>query len=69
MGLCRKIIEFIRLSFLNDADQVGGVCEVPVMENEISLINVGILIKMIHPARIEARTAALNSVNNVPFFQ
>jgi hypothetical protein len=39
------------------------------MENEISLINVGILIKMIHPARIEARTAALNTVNNVTFLQ
>ena len=34
MGLCRKIVELIGLCFLNDADQVGGVCEILVMKDE-----------------------------------
>ena len=41
MGLCPKIIDFIRFSFLNDSDQVGGVCEVTIVENEISVIGKG----------------------------
>ena len=57
------------VEFLNDADQIGGVSEVPVMENEISLIYVWILIKMIPTTPVEARATPIDTVNDVTFLQ
>ena len=40
MRLCSMVVEFLRLRFPGDADQVGGIRQIAVMENEISLVDV-----------------------------
>ena len=39
------------------------------MQNKITMIDVGILVKMVYPFSIERRCAPLNAVNNVTFSQ
>ena len=69
MRLCRKIIEFIRLSFLNDADQIGRVRHVPIMQHEPLALLVRVLVKMINPVRVKRRSTTLDPVNLVTLIQ
>ena len=47
------VVEFLRLRFPGDADQVGGIRQIAVMENEISLVDVWVLINVIDTPRVE----------------
>ena len=53
MALGREIVDFIRLHFLDDADQVRGVGEVAIVEDEVPVLGVGILVQMIDAVGIE----------------
>ncbi|MNY14231.1 hypothetical protein D3C86_1474000 [compost metagenome] len=58
MGLSCKIIDFIRLSLLNDTDQIGRIRQITEMQGEISIVKMRILIKVINTIRIEQRATA-----------
>ena len=34
VALCRQVVDFVGLRFLNDANQVGGIGDVAVMQEE-----------------------------------
>ena len=44
MTLSPKVIYLVGLNFLDNADQVCSVGQIPVMKQEIRIINVGILV-------------------------
>ena len=69
MRLGRQVVELIRLGFLNDADQVGRVGQVSVMQDEVAVINMRILIEVVDAARVEAGAAAFDAMNGVALLQ
>ena len=69
MALRAEIVDFGRLRFLNQADQVGGVGEVAVMQEEVRLSEMRVFIEMIDALGIERRRAALDAVYDVSLGQ
>ena len=53
MALGGKVIDLGRLSLLDEADQVGGVGEIAVVQMKAHVCFVGIAVKMINPLRVE----------------
>ena len=53
MGLGRQVVSSSGCVSLDDADQVGGIRQIAVMENEISLVDVWVLINVIDTPRVE----------------
>jgi len=43
MRLCGEVVDLVRLHFLDDADQVGGVGQVTIVEDEVALLDVRVL--------------------------
>ena len=64
----REVVNFVRLHLLDDADQVGGIGQVTVMEHEMLVVDVRILVQMVDTVRIEQRRPALDAVDFVAFF-
>ena len=62
MRLGRQVVKLIRLGFLNDADQVGRVGQISVMQDEVALINMRILIEVVDAARVEAGATAFDAM-------
>ncbi|MBS1269388.1 MAG: hypothetical protein MAG794_00339 [Gammaproteobacteria bacterium] len=69
MGLGPEIIDLVRPDSLHNSDQVRGIGQVSVVENEIPVPLVGILIKMIHTPGIEQRGPALDAMHHVALLQ
>ncbi len=69
MALCAQVVDFIGLCFLHDADEVAGVAEVAVMQVEARIVDVRILVDMVHALGVERRSPALDTVDDVAFFQ
>ena len=69
MRLGREIVDFIRLDLLDDADEVGRIGQVAVVEDQITIFNMRILIKMVDAVGIKERRAALEAVDDIAFFQ
>ena len=69
MALGRQVVEFIWLRLLKNPDQVGGVREIPVVEDEISVVHMGILVEGVNAPGVKAGTAALDPVDNVALLQ
>src|ERR1700689_4976940 len=65
MTLRREVVNLIRLNLLDDANQIGGVSKVAVMQLQLDVGFVRILIEMIDPISIEQGGAALDPVNDV----
>lgn len=53
MTLSREIIYLVRLNLLHKTHQIGAVRKVAIVKNEVTLIQMGILIKMIYSIGIE----------------
>jgi hypothetical protein len=69
MALRGEVIDFVRLHRLNDADQIGGIRHVPVMNLETGVRCMGILVNMVDARRIERRRAALDAMYKITFAQ
>ena len=65
MALSGEVIDFIRLYFLDDTDEVGGVGEVPVMHDETPVLHMRVFVKMIHALSIEEGSTTLDPVNRI----
>jgi hypothetical protein len=58
MTLSGEIIDLVRLDFLHDANEIGGIGETAVMESEAQVPFVGILVQMIDMAGVEGAGTA-----------
>ena len=69
MALGCQVVDFVRLHFLHDADQVAGVRKIPVVQNELAAFLVRSLIKVVDTIRIEQGRAALDAVDFIALVQ
>jgi hypothetical protein len=69
MALGGKIVDFDRLDFLNQTDQVGGIAQVAVMQLEPHVVLVQVAVQMLDPSRVERRRAPLDAVDDVTLRQ
>jgi hypothetical protein len=65
--LRREVVYLVRLSFLNDSNEVGGIREITVMHREpgVNVLRLGI--NSVHPLGIELGRPALDAVYHVSF--
>ena len=63
----REVVNLVRLDLLHDADEVGGIREVPVVQLEPDVLFVRILIEVVDSIGVEQRGAALDAVDLVAF--
>jgi len=69
VALRGEVVEFVRLHLLENADQVSGVGQVAVVQDEASVGGVRILVEVIDALGVELRGAALDAVDGVALFQ
>ena len=69
MALGCQVVDFVRLHFLHDADQVAGIRKIPVVQNELAAFLVRPLVKMVDTVRIEQGRAALDAVDFIALVQ
>ena len=67
MALRRQVVDLVRLYLLDYADQVGGVGQISIVEDEILVCYMGILIEVIDAIGIEQRGAPFDTVHDVVF--
>jgi hypothetical protein len=65
----REVVDFIGLRFLNDADKVGAVGEIAVMQLQAAARLMGILIEVVDSVGIEQRRPALDAVHEVTLIE
>ena len=65
----RQIVDFVRLHLLNDADEIGGIGQVAVVQLETLMLHVRIRIQMVNTVCIEKRAAALDAKHHITFVQ
>ncbi|MCY1303930.1 hypothetical protein D9M68_908580 [compost metagenome] len=68
MGLSAQIVHLVRLHLLDNSSQVGGIAQVTVMQNEVSIVNVRVLVDVIHALSIEGGSTALDAVDFIALF-
>src|SRR5690606_31814873 len=64
-----QVVDFIRLHFLQDAGQVGGIGQVAIVQVEFRVCCMRVLVNMVHTFSVERRSTTLNTVYFIPFFQ
>jgi hypothetical protein len=64
-----KIVDLGRLRLLNDADDVGRIRHVAVMQEERRLALVRIDIEMVDTLGVQGRRAPLHAVDDITLFQ
>ena len=69
VALGGEIVDLGRLDLLDDADQVGAVGEVAVVELEADVGLVQVAVEVIDPSGVEGRGAPLDAVDDVALAQ
>lgn len=69
MALGGEVVDFVRLGFLHDADEVGCVRHVAVMQDEAWVFLVRILIDVFDAAGVEGRRTALDAVDDIALIE
>ena len=65
VALGREVVNLIRLDFLNDADEVGAVYQVAVVQLQTHIVFVRILVEVVNAICVELRRTALDAVDFV----
>ena len=55
VALCGEIVDFVRLCFLNDPDEIRQIGHVPEMQEKARVLNMGILVEMLNTIGVERR--------------
>jgi hypothetical protein len=69
VALRRQIVDLVGPGLLDQADQVGGVGQIAVMQKEPRLVLVRIDIQVIDPPGVERRGTALDPVHHVALLE
>ncbi|MCY1531169.1 hypothetical protein D9M68_663870 [compost metagenome] len=69
MALCAQVVDLVGLGFLHDADQVGAVAEVAVVQVEAGVVHMRVLVDVVDALGVELAAAALDAVNDVALFE
>jgi hypothetical protein len=69
MALRREIVDLVGLGFLHQPDEVGGVGQVAVMQEEVGVALVRVLVEMVNAAGVERRRPALDAMDDIALFE
>lgn len=64
-----EVVDLVRLHFLQDAGEVGGVGEIAVVELEAGVVDVRVFVDVIDALGVEQGGAALDAVHFVTLFE
>jgi hypothetical protein len=67
MALGCKVIDLVGLDLLKNPDQVGGICQVPVMQDKVAVVLVRVLVEVVNAICVKQRGPALDAVNEIAF--
>ena len=69
MALGGQVVDFIGLHLLDDANQAGGVRQVPIVQDELAAGFVRVLVEVVDAVGVEQAAAALDAVHLVALVQ
>lgn len=69
MALGTEVVDLVWLHVLNDPGQVRAVCQIAVVQLEMSIVHMRVLIDVINPLSIEQGGAALDAMHLISFLQ
>ena len=69
VALRREVVDLVRLHLLHDADQVGRVGQVAVVQSHAYVALVRVLVQVVDAVGVEARGPALDAVYLVALFE
>ena len=69
VALRRQVVDLVGLHLLHDADQVGGIGQVAVVQEQAHVALVRILVQVVDAVGVEDRGAALDAVHLVALAQ
>ncbi len=69
MALGAEIVDFVRLRFLHQADQIGGVGQVAIVQEETGAALMRIDIDVIDALGVERGRAALDAMDDIALLQ
>ena len=64
-----EVVDLVGLHFLNDADQVGAVRQVAIVQVEALVVDVRVLVDILDPSRVETGRPALHPVDFATLLQ
>jgi hypothetical protein len=64
-----QVIDLVGLRFFDDADQIAGVAQVAVVQLEVGVGHMGVLVDVVHALGVEAAGTALDTMDDVAFFE
>ena len=69
VALRRQVVDLVGLHLLDDADEIGRIGQIAIMQLEPHVLLVRILVQMIDAIGIEGRGAALDAMHRVALRQ
>ena len=66
MALGGEVVDLVGAHLLHDADQVGGVGQIAIVQEQTGTAHVRVLVEMIDPGGVERGSAPLYPVHLVP---
>jgi hypothetical protein len=64
-----QIVDFVGLYLLENSDQVGGVCQISIVKDEISVFFMGILVEVVYSVCIKEGGPSFDSVDFISFLE
>jgi hypothetical protein len=64
-----KSIDFVWLNLLDDANEVGRIGKVSVVEYQAGIRFVGVLVKVVNSFGVEAAGSPFDAMNNIALFE
>jgi hypothetical protein len=69
VGLGAEVVDLVRAGLGEDADQVGGIRQVAVVQEEAGVGDMRVHVEVIHARRVEGGGAALHAVHDIALRQ
>jgi len=69
VALRAQVVDFIRLGLLDDANQIGGVRKITVVQYEIAMIDMRVLVQVIDSVSVEQAGTTLDAMNPLAFLE
>jgi hypothetical protein len=69
MALGCQVVDLIRLDLLENTDQVGGIGQISIMKDKVSVVHMGVLIQVVDAVGVEQGSPALDAVDFIAFFK
>ena len=69
MALGAQVVNFIRLRFLHDSNEVAGVAQVAIVQLEVGVLNVRVLVDVVDTLGVEQRRTTLDAMNDVALLE